>query len=248
MRNDQQAYGLDELSWIDVAAHLARDSRLILPVGALEQHGPHLPLGTNVLIARQLAVDLSREFHVLRAPTFNFGVNVHTERAFAGTTSFGKKTLHRALNELLAGWEEHGVAEFILITCHRHEPHLEALATLVTGEARIRLVDAWSVGIADLLERQQGPLHAGEAETAVMLHLYPDLVRMDRARDYDVPHLEFKKYLHGGLPVPPGGGSGVVGFPTAATPEKGKLIYERIRDAIRRAVFLAPEDAESDSI
>ena len=78
---------LDELSWIDVAAHLARDARLIIPVGALEQHGPHLPLGSNVLIARSLAVDLSGEFGVLRAPTMYYGVNVRTERAFAGTAS-----------------------------------------------------------------------------------------------------------------------------------------------------------------
>jgi creatinine amidohydrolase/Fe(II)-dependent formamide hydrolase-like protein len=112
----------------------------------------------------------------------------------------------------------------------------------------VRLVEAWGVKLTDLLERQQGPLHAGEAETSVMLHLYPELVRMDRARDHDVSHLEFKKYLHGGLPTPPGSGSGAVGFPTLATAEKGARIYERILDAVRRAVFLAPEDIESDTI
>lgn len=248
MTDEPQAYGLDELSWIDVAAQLARDSRLIVPIGALEQHGPHLPLGANVLIARRLAVDLSLEFGVLRAPTFHYGVNVQSDRTFAGTASLGQKSLHRALNELLVCWEEQGVTEFIVITCHRHEPHLEALASLVTGSSRVRLVEAWGVDISDLLERQQGPLHAGEAETSVMLHLYPDLVRMDRARDSEVSRVEFKKYLHGGLPVPPGGGSGVVGIPTAATPQKGERIYRRILDAIRRAVFLRPTDTDSDTI
>src|SRR3989337_3970259 len=117
---------LDELSWIDAAAHLARNPRLIIPVGAMEQHGPHLPLGSNVLIARRVAVDLSAQFGVLRAPTMYYGVNVASEREYAGTASLRQKTLHRAINELLAAWEEHGVGAFIIITAHRPYTHLDA--------------------------------------------------------------------------------------------------------------------------
>lgn len=247
MENSDLAFALDELSWIDVAAHLARDPRIILPVGALEQHGPHLPLGANVLIARQLAVALSQEFGVLRAPTFHYGVNVETERAYAGTAALSKKTLHRALNELIAAWEGHGVSEFVLITAHRHEPHLEALATLLSHRARLRVVEIWDVDIASILETQSGPLHAGEAETSVLLYLYPELVRMDRARDFELPPETFHRYIRGGLPVPPPGGAGAVGHPTAATAEKGERIYRRILDAIRNAVFLAPAE-ESDTL
>lgn len=242
------SFGLDELSWIDVAAHIARDSRMLIPVGALEQHGAHLPLGSNVLIARRLALDLSTEFGVLRAPTFHYGVNVPTERGFAGTASLGKKILHRALNELLACWEEHGFTEFILITAHRHEPHLEALAGLITSNARVRVVEAWDVEVSELLDRQRGPQHACEAETSVMLHLYPELVRMDRARDLELSEDTFKRYIHGGLPAPPKGGAGAVGFPTAATAEKGERIYRRILDAIRRSVFLVDEGGDTDTL
>jgi creatinine amidohydrolase len=239
---------LDELSWIDVAAHVARDARLIIPVGALEQHGPHLPLGSNVLIARSLAVDLSREFRVLRAPTIYYGVNVRTERAFAGTASLNQKTLHRSLNELLDSWEAHGMCEFILITAHRHEPHLEALATLVTHDARVRVIQAWDVDISHIVPDELASLHAGEAETSVMLHLYPGLVRMDRARDYDLPPEQYKKYITGRLPVPLVGGAGVIGHPTAATAEKGAAIYQCFLNAIRRAVFLLPSTQETDTL
>jgi creatinine amidohydrolase len=239
---------LDELSWIDVAAHVARDGRVIIPVGALEQHGPHLPLGSNVLIARSLAVDLSREFRILRAPTIYYGVNVRTERAFAGTASLNQKTLHRALNELLDSWETHGMCEFILITAHRHEPHLEALATLVTHDARVRVIQAWDVDISHIVSDQLASLHAGEAETSVMLHLYPELVRMDRARDHDLPPEQYKKYINGRLPVPLVGGAGVIGHPTAATAEKGARIYQCFLDAIRRAVFLLPSKPETDTL
>ncbi len=247
MADSEQRLALDELSWIDVAAHLARNPRLLIPVGALEQHGPHLPLGTNVLIARQVALDLSREFEVLRAPTVHFGVNVRTDRAFAGTASLTQKTLHRSLNELLDAWEDHGVREFILITAHRHEPHMDALATLITRRARVRVIQIWDVDVSDLLERQEAVFHAGEAETSVMLYLYPELVRMDRARDFDLPREEFRRYMRGRLPAPPAGSAGVVGFPTVATAEKGKAIYQRVLDAIRRAVFTRREDV-SDTI
>src|SRR5262245_14345951 len=189
--------GLDELSWVDVAAHIARDPRMIVPVGALEQHGPHLPLGTNVLIARRIAVDLSQEFSVLRAPTMYYGVNVKGAQNYAGTASLRQKTLHRSLNELLAAWEMHGITEFIAITAHRHEPHLDALATLVTRRARVRVVSVWDVDITDLLETQPGPLHGCEAETSLMLYLYPEVVRMDRARDFELTESQFKRYMKG---------------------------------------------------
>ncbi|HEX7091311.1 MAG TPA: creatininase family protein [Longimicrobiales bacterium] len=248
MEDSRPSLALHELSWIDVAAHLARDSRLIVPVGALEQHGAHLPLGSNLLITERLARDLSEEFQVLRAPTFAFGVAVRSDRAFAGTASVEKKTLHRCMNELLSGWEHQGVSEFILITAHRHEPHLDSLATLVTRRARVRVVEVWDVDISDLLEAQTGPLHADEAETSVMLYLYPRLVRMDRARDFEPPAHVAERYMRGWLPAHPVGGAGAVGRPTAATAEKGRLIFHRILDAIRRAVFLAPTDLESDTL
>ncbi len=247
MAESELPLGLDELSWIDVAAHLARDPRLLIPVGALEQHGPHLPLGTNVLIARRFAADLSREFGILRAPTVNYGVNVKTDRAFAGTASLTPKTLHRALNELLAAWEGHGVREFIVLTAHRHEPHMDALATLITRRARVRVLQVWDVDVSDLLTQQDAVLHAGEAETSVMLYLYPELVRMDRARDFTLSSEEFRRYMRGRLPAPPPGSAGAVGRPTAATAETGAAIYQRILEAIRQAVFARRPDV-SDTI
>lgn len=248
MTGHERSHALDQLSWTDVAAHLARDSRLIVPVGAMEQHGPHLPLGTNVLIARRAAIDLSEEFSVLRAPSVPYGVNVDAERAYAGTASMRRKTLHRLLNELLAHWEGHGVREFILITAHRHEPHLDALATLFAATARLRVVQIWDVDLHDLLEEQRVPLHGGEAETSVMMHLYPSLVRIERARDVDLPEGLFQSYLRGELTVPPAGSPGSVGRPTVATAEKGARIYARILSAIRGAVFLDGADDDTDAV
>jgi creatinine amidohydrolase len=200
------------------------------------------------LIARRIAVDLSREFNVLRAPTIYYGVNVPGAAEYAGTTTLRQKTLHRSLNELLAGWEKHGLSEFVVITAHRHEPHLDALATLLTRAARVRVVSVWDVDISDLLEIQPGPFHAGEAETSLMLYQYPEVVRMDRARDFELNDELFKKYMKGKLPSAPAGGSGTVGHPTAATAAKGESIYKRMLHIIGDNVFLAPKDVESDTI
>lgn len=245
----RSALALNELSWIDVAAHLARDPRLIIPVGALEQHGPHLPLGTNALIGAAIAAALSERYEILQAPTMQYGVNLRTGRAYAGTATLSQKTLHRALNELLAAWEDHGVREFILITAHRHEPHLDALATLITSRARVRVVSVWDVDIADLLERQPGPLHGGEAETSVMLHLHPRLVRLERARDLELAPQALDRYLRGRLPRPPAAGAGAIGYPTAASAAKGEAICRRLLEVIGAAVFGRTAAAnESDTV
>ncbi len=253
MRNGRTtSLRLDEMSWIDVAAHLARDPRLLIPIGALEQHGPHLPLGANTRISERIAQDLSAEFRVLCAPTINYGLNyygvkISVGRAYAGTATLRQKTLHRAVNELLATWESHGIAEFILITAHRHEPHLDALATLVTRRARVRVVSVWDVDVFDLLEAQPGPQHAGEAETSLMLYLYPDRVRLDRAEDVPLSDEQLRRYDPHHLPPPPPNGPGVVGIPTASTSEKGRAIYERILGAVRRSVFTVAPAAASES-
>jgi creatinine amidohydrolase/Fe(II)-dependent formamide hydrolase-like protein len=126
-RKREGSYSLDHLTWPEVGRTLARDSRLILPVGALEQYGPHLPLGVNTLIAETLARDLSRETGVLLAPTLWCGVTAPTRDVYAGSAGLRRKTLHRVVNELLAAWEDHGVTDFLIITAHRYEPHLDAL-------------------------------------------------------------------------------------------------------------------------
>ncbi len=232
---------LTDLSWPEVADYLERDQRLILPIGTCEQHGRHLPLGTDSLIAERIACDLSAEFGVLVAPTLAYGVNVDTEQEYAGTGSFRRKTLHRALNDLLAAWEGHGFEEFILITAHFHDPHLDAVTTVVTEHARARVVDVHSVDISQFLERESGPEHAGEAETSLLLYLEPDLVRRDEIHDYPLDPAQVRRYLRGRMPRPPAGCEGAIGYPSAATPEKGEKIYRHILERIRARLFPRPE-------
>ena len=224
----------------EIAALVDMDPRLIIPVGTCEQHGRHLPLGSDTMIVEHLADDLSAEFGILRAPTLEFGVNVATESGFAGNASLRKKTLHRMLNDLLNTWESTGVREFILLTAHEHDPHQEALATVTTTEARVRVVDIFSVNLREFLEGQSEPMHGDEVDTSLMLFIAPHLVRMDLAEDYMMSREELRRYRRGWLKIP-GGSSGSIGRPSLATAEKGAAIYARIRDRVRSRVFLTPE-------
>jgi creatinine amidohydrolase len=159
-----------------VAQTLANDTRLIIPVGTCEQYHPALPLGSATLIVEHLADDLSREFGVLRAPTVEYGVNADKARGYPGRVSLRKKTLHRLLNDMLASWETHGVAEFILLTAHAHDPHQEALATLATVTARVRVVDLFAVNLSDLTGRPKDDYEHSNLYLSLMLYLAPQFV------------------------------------------------------------------------
>jgi creatinine amidohydrolase len=230
---------LKEMRPAEAEAHVARDPRLIVPIGTCEQHGPHMPLGCVTTIVERVASDLSAEFGVLLAPTVEYGVNVETERGFAGNGSLRKKTLHRMLNDLLDTWEATGIREFILLTAHEHDPHLEAMSTLITSEARVRAVDIFGVDTSDLLEGQTEHMHGDEVDTSLMLYLAPELVDMSLARDYMMSRDELRRYRRGWLKVPKAS-PGSIGRPSLATAEKGRALYERIYKKIRDRVFVAP--------
>jgi creatinine amidohydrolase len=223
----------------DVAAVMRVNPRIIVPVGTCEHHGRHLPLGCDTIIVERLAEDFSAEFEILCAPTLEYGVNARTALTAAGNTPLRRKTLLRTLNDLVDAWEAQGIQEFILLTAHGHEPHVETLATVFTRGARLRVVDVFAVGIEDLLETRVGPFHGDEADTSVMLYLAPHLVRMDLAQDYTVAaedERRLRRWWFRRKPVPNRGGR-----PSLATAEKGERIYARMRERVRHRIFLTPE-------
>ncbi|HEV2150595.1 MAG TPA: creatininase family protein [Longimicrobiaceae bacterium] len=235
-----RSYSLVDLSWPEVASYLERDRRIILPVGACDQHGPHLPIGAVTCIAEALADDLSREFQVLRAPTFPYGVNVPGERGFAGTATLRGKTLHRALNELVAAWEGQGFTEIVMITATDYDPQAEAMATVYAQKARVRVVEALAVDLSEYLSDPGGPQHGGEAVTSLLLHLRPEVVDLEAAQDCVLDQDSYRRFRRGKLRTLPAGCPGNVGRPTLATSETGRRIYEHVLDRIRQKVFIAP--------
>ena len=228
---------LREMAPDDVALAIAANPRLIVPAATCEHHGRHLPLGCDALIVERLADDLSAEFRIVTAPTIAYGVNADTARLLPGGASLRRKTLRRLLNDLLLDWEKAGVEEFLVLTAHGHAPHQEALTTVLTDRARVRVVDIFSIDFGDVLESPDGPIHGGEVDTSLMLYVAPQLVRMDLARDSILPERERRRYRRGTRMLLPGASDGSVGEPTRASAEKGARLYAFIRDRIRERVL-----------
>jgi creatinine amidohydrolase len=233
------------MSWVQVLEHLGGDRRLIVPIGACDQFGAHLPLGAATLVAERLSEDLSQEFGVLRAPVLGYGVNVPGERPYPGAGSLRAKTLHGLLNDLLDDWEAQGFDEFILLTAHRFDPHGEALASVNVRHARIRVVEPLALDLRTFLEGEDDGGHGGELLTSLLLHLAPECVHLEEAEDYPAPRTSRTAGLGGRGWKIPAESRGAVGHPRMATAEKGSCIYLHLLEKIRDRVFLTPAEPTS---
>ena len=167
---------LKQMNPREVAATLSRDPRLILPIGTVEKTHPELPMGASTIVVECVADALSGEFGVLRAPTVEYGVNTTSEPEYPASVTLRKKTLHRMLNDLLTTWECHGVNEFILLTAHGYDPHLEAISTVGTVHARVRVVDLFAVNLSDLVGVRRSEDDRGSIYASLLMYLAPSLV------------------------------------------------------------------------
>jgi creatinine amidohydrolase len=192
-------------------------------------------LGANVLIADHVARAVSQRLGILRYPTFCYGVLIGGG-PFAGTTGLRRNTLHRSINELRAHREDGGVSEFVIITAHRYEPHLEALLMALTDAPTNSVYDLYQINIRSLLESDPESEHGGELETSLVLHLAPELVHMYEVDDFVPGAEELRRYTRGRVPAPPPESRGVVGRPKLGTPEKRAAIFERYTQEIAAAL------------
>lgn len=183
-----------DLASADLGALDLRHVVALLPVGAIEQHGPHLPLGVDRMIAdgivrRTLAL-AEAALPVLVLPTLPVGKS-DEHLAFPGTLTLSAETLTRLWTEVGDSVARAGVRRLILFNAHGGQV---PIMDVVARDLRVRhemLVMAWSWSAAGLPEglfpdeEVRTGIHAGAIETAIMLHLHPDLVRMERAARFE---------------------------------------------------------------
>jgi creatinine amidohydrolase len=229
---------IKEMLPAEVQEAVARDPRLLVPVGTCEPHGRHLPLGCDTMIAERLCDELSAEVQILRAPTVEYGVVTPHEQLGTGGSGVRRKTLLRMLNDLIETWETGGIREFIVVTAHGHEGHVEALSTVVTRGARVQAVDILGIEFPELASGRAA-LHGDEADTSLMLYLFPHLVEMARAVDFDPRRSTRRRKLK-----VPRTSAGSVGTPSHASAATGEAIYRRIKRLVRDRVLMAPPDEE----
>ena len=165
---------------------------VILPTGAIEQHGPHLPVVVDTVavthLARAAAQRAAKDVPVVVTPTMQFGVS-HHHMDFAGTMSLPSTVYIDVLRALVRGLHEHGARKVILLNGHggNQSPNGVVLQSLVHDE-RLDLslgsLSYWSVPITrkDGTRGAISPGHAGHFETSLMLALRPDLVQLEKRR------------------------------------------------------------------
>ncbi|KNX37895.1 mycofactocin biosynthesis peptidyl-dipeptidase MftE [Luteipulveratus halotolerans] len=201
---------------------------VLVPVGSVEQHGPHLPLGTDTLVAQAVAARAAAlvddpEHPVTVAPAIAFGASGEHE-GFAGTVSIGQDALGAVVLELgrsACRWAR-GV---VLVNAHGGNA-----VPLARAVERLRFEGravAWvAAGVAD------GDAHAGRTETSLMLHLLPDAVRLDLAEAGPTAPVStmLGRLRAGGVhEVSP---NGVLGDPAGATAAEGGHVLARVVDDV----------------
>lgn len=187
---------LGELSWVEVVELTVDTELVILPVGAVEQHGPHLPLLVDAITVEALACEASTRAGAAVAPTVAYSSSQGHSQLFPGTLALSPETAQATLEELGAWLANAGFKKLLLLNGHLGNTGVvwnavdNLIATLgsavsVAGRSWWDLTpELWQMVTKDA-PTAPGEFHANWTETSLMLFLRPDLVRMDRAVDQD---------------------------------------------------------------
>lgn len=238
-----------EWTWKDFADADLTEHIAVLPVAAIEQHGPHLPVGVDTFIMEgylgRLAHRLPAELPVLFLPVQTVGKsNEHI--AFPGTLTLSAETVIRAWTEIGESVHRAGVRKLILV--NSHGGNVSSL-DIVARDLRVRLgmlvvTASWHrFGYPEAAfsthERLHG-IHAGDVETSLMLAFRPDLVRIEKAEDFvpssvaveqDFTWLRVTQPIGFGWTAQDVSPSGAMGNAAAATEAKGEAAAQHGADA-----------------
>lgn len=228
---------LADATWPNVD-RVGATSLLAVPVGSTEQHGPHLPLGTDTVVAEALARLLAdRRPDVVVAPALAYGASGE-HGAFAGTLSIGTDVTAALLTELVRSAD---AFRGVVLVC-AHGGNAEAVArALRTTDAEGRSVLAWSPPadqLAAVAAVHGGAVdaHAGWVETSILLAVRPAAVRPGAAQPGNTDPLTSLAERLRQRGVRAVSGNGVLGDPTGATAEAGWALLGALADALGTAV------------
>ena len=244
-------HAMAEITWPEFQAYVDKGAVAFIPTGALEQHGPHLPLGVDHMLPTAIALDIAAEVGGMVAPAIPYGYKSMTRSAggpfFPGSTGLDGATLSSVLRDIIREFVRHGIRQICVLDGNYenlwflNEGIDLAMRELGGTGLRVMCMQHWEFLNEDTL----GKLfpdgypgieleHAAVIETSMMMHYYPNLVRTELIPDnpavdappYDVwpPHRDW---------VPE---SGALVSAAAASVEKGRIIADQYRRDITAAV------------
>lgn len=171
---------LASLTWKEAEEIFKEIDTVILPVGSLENHGTHGPLGTDFMVPDKLAKMVSEKVGVLVLPTMPYGVCPH-HMSFPGTINIGHDALIAVVRNISFSLLEQGIKRFIFLNGHGgNSPALESVALdIYNNEGIAAVVDWWS--LAGQLNSKWAGGHGGGQEASAMLAIKPEWVKLDEA-------------------------------------------------------------------
>ncbi|MDO5718768.1 MAG: creatininase family protein [Tissierellia bacterium] len=179
---------LSSLSWKQAEEKFKEDVVVILPVGSLENHGTHGPLGTDFLIPERLSEMIAEKTDVIVLPVMPYGVCPH-HKNFPGTINIGYDALVMVVRKIAFSLLKQGVRRFIFLNGHGgNDPALDTVALEIYNEGGIAATVDWWVLAGDIDERWRGG-HAGGQEASAMLYVDPDSVNLDEALPLEYKNL-----------------------------------------------------------
>ncbi len=236
----------------------ASEALLVWPVGALEQHGPHLPVGTDYLtiesLTRQAASKAAESVPVIVAPTLPFGSS-HHHLPFGGTMSLSTEAYYRTVYELAESLIISGYRRIFIVNGHGGNNELLQLVArdlALKHPASLAAASYWTVAwdalvAVDAHRPGRLPGHAGVFETSMMMEIRPDLVQSPLPHRDNVASTDPRSFYRPYRTEHHGSWQAIDGYsdsPDRATPEQGKAYFSAVTDALAAAMIEFYEQAK----
>lgn len=223
---------------LELKNYLKKKKELIIPFGALEAHGPHLPLGNDAYIAQVICRQVGENLSLMVAPTIIYTLARFLEE-FIGTMRLQFIPTKNYLQSIFFSFAEMGFEKIFLITHHGNTAHLMAISEAVYELKRQSKTQFIGINLWKILQNiawkgkitKTKEFHAGEIETSLMLYLQPELVKMDKAIKEKI---SFNEFLFTDSLVKTK--TGVYGDATKASREKGEKLFRAAVKALEKII------------
>ncbi len=228
----------------------------IMALGAIEQHGPHLPVGTDTYTSKayvekaaELVADrIGDKADLLVLPQMPYGLSVE-HRNFAGVLSMSPETLLHFYTDIAEGLKKSGIEKLIIISGHGGNDHLMQVAAREMYKTGIKTFYCTVGEVMAAMNVEPWSVHACRVETSIMMKLQPDLVVKERI----VPELSASKDKWMQITDMNAGAwevwytddyavDGVIGEPDKATPEFGEELFDKIVESMAKTVMYIIEN------
>lgn len=225
-------YKLKNMSWVEFMERMKTAKTIIIPSGACEVYGPHLPLGSDIIVAERISVLVAKEVNGIVSPYLEIGQSKSLTN-FPGTIAISATTLEAVYHEIMEEFIRLGFKNFFVINTHINNT---APLNYVLEDMRVKhgikygQIGWWQyipTFTSDIFDHPTPHTHASEAGTSVMLYLAPELVHMDKAVNTPNAYVDSWPSITKSVTYENYTNTGTLGDATIGTEEKGRITVER---------------------